>query len=109
MANLPVAIFNGLVCTSNGLYRISDLTPEEGRELIARHGFVSAVGHAASAAVLSEVLGVEIEMNRIQYRQQVNQKAIALVLKVRPPEGEILNAEQMREIGFDLKLMERLY
>lgn len=109
MANLPVAVFNGLVCTSNGLYRISDLTAEEAQELIERHGFVSAVGHAASAQVLSEVLGVKVEMNRIHYVQAVGQKAIALVLEVRPAEGEVLSAPEVRAVGFCLKLMERLY
>ncbi len=109
MANLPIALFNGAICTSNGLYRISDLTAVEARELIQRYSFVSAVGHEASAQVLSDVLGVQVEMNRIQYVQAVGQKAIALVLQIRPGEGEILSAAEMRAIGFCLKLMERLY
>lgn len=109
MANLPIALFNGMVCTSNGLYRISDLTGAEARELVGRYGYVSAVGHEASAQVLSDILGAPVEMNRIQYVQAVGQKAIALVLEIRPAEGEVLSAAEMRAIGFCLKLMERLY
>jgi hypothetical protein len=47
-------------------------------------------------------------MNRIEFRQQVGQKAIALKLNHRPPEGQILNKQQIEEIGFTLKLIERL-
>lgn len=104
----PIAIFNGPVCTTNGLYRISDLGVEEAKELIARHGFESAVGHEASAQVLSAILEVEVPMNRIEYSQAVGQKAIALKLNVRPPEGQILSAEEMFKVGFELKLLERI-
>lgn len=41
----------------------TDVTPEQARALAAR-GFDSAVGHAATAAVFSDVLVVEITMNR---------------------------------------------
>lgn len=104
----PIAIFNGPVCTTNGLYRISDLGVEEAKELIARHGFESAVGHEASAQVLSAILEVEVPMKRIEYSQAVGQKAIALKLNVRPPEGQILSAEEMFKVGFELKLLERI-
>lgn len=104
----PIAIFNGPVCTTNGLYRISDLGVEEAKELIVRHGFESAVGHEASAQVLSAILEVEVPMNRIEYFQAVGQKAIALKLNVRPPEGQILSAEEMFKVGFELKLLERI-
>lgn len=107
-AQMPVVIFNGPICTTNGLYQVSDLTGAEARELIAKYGFVSAVGHVASARVLSSILRVEVPMNRIQYSQGVGQKAIALKLNLRPPEGKVLNAEQMFKVGFVLKLLERL-
>lgn len=104
----PVAIFNGPVCTSNGLYRISDITIEEAQKLISFHGFESAVGHEASAQVLSDALGVEIPMNRVEYIQAIGQKAIALKLNIRPPEGQILSIGEMLKVGFELKLLERI-
>ena len=71
-------------------------------------GFVSAVGHAATAEVLSHVLEANVVMNRIEYAQKVGQKAIALKLKIRPAEGRILTAREMLQIGFELLLLERL-
>lgn len=104
----PVAIFNGPVCTTNGLYRISDLTVEEAKTLINHYGFESAVGHDASAKVLSDILEVDVPMKRIEYAQSIGQKAIALKLSIRPPEGQILTAEEMFRVGFELKLLERI-
>lgn len=104
----PVVIFNGPICTSVGLYRVSDLEVDEARQLIRTHGYVSAVGHEASAKVLSGILQVEVTMNRVTYIQEVGQKAIALKLNMRPAEGRILTAEEMSQIGFGLQLLERL-
>ncbi|NLJ79744.1 MAG: YddF family protein [Firmicutes bacterium] len=106
--SLPVVIFNGPVCTNNGLYRLSDLGLAEARKLLAEKEFISAVGHQASAEVLSALLGVEIPLNRIEYYQLAGQDAIALNLNQRPPEGQILDAEEMLAVGFTLKLLERL-
>jgi len=105
---LPVALFNGPICTTTGLFRVTIVDVEEARELIQDFGFVSAVGHAASAEVLSSILRADVPMNRIEYVQKVGQKAIALKLKIRPEEGRILTATEMFHIGFDLLLMERL-
>lgn len=104
----PVALFNGPICTTAGLYRVSELSVEAARELIAKHGFESAVGHRASAEVLSSILQIEVPMNRVEYRQEVGQLAIALKMKVRPPEGQILTTEEMLKIGFGLQLLQRL-
>ncbi len=107
-APLPIVIFNGPICTTNGLYRLSDLSAAEAKKLLKADGFISAVGHEASAQVLSELLGVEISMNRIQYSQSAGQKAIVLNLNYRAPEGRVLSREEMLEVGFELKLLERL-
>lgn len=104
----PVAIFNGPICTTTGLYRVTLLDVEEAKELIRTFGFVSAVGHHASAEVISNILEAEVPMNRIEYSQKIGQKAIALKLKIRPPEGVVLSAAEMLQVGFELLLLERL-
>lgn len=106
--HLPVAIFNGPICTTTGLYLVSPLSVEEARELITHYGFESAVGHQASAEVLSRILQVEVPMNRVEYHQRVGQKAIALKMNVRPPEGQILTTDEMIQVGFELQLLQRL-
>lgn len=81
---LPVVLFNGPVVTTTGLYRVRELDVEEAQRLVRLYGWVSAVGHEAAAAVFSRVLGLEVPMNRVQYRQRVGQLAIALKLRERP-------------------------
>ena len=106
--DLPVALFNGVVATTNGLYRISNIDIELAKKLIKEHGYISAIGHEATAEIMAELLEAEISLNRIQFSQKVNQLAIVFKLKVRPPEGIILSKEELLNIGFEFKLMERL-
>jgi len=106
--NLPIAIFNGTVATTNGLYRITDIEVEYAKKLVKKYGVISAVGHEATAVIMTELLGVEIPLNRIQFHQETTQIAIVFKLNVRPPEGTILTIKELESIGFGLKLMERL-
>nr|WP_312578762.1 YddF family protein [Sedimentibacter sp.] len=106
--NLPVGLFNGTVATTDGLYRISDIDLKNAKEYLKRNGFISAIGHEATAEIMSELLGYHIPMNRIQFHQEVGQIAIVFKLNERPPEGEILSRKQVEQIGYRLKIMERL-
>ena len=105
---LPIAFFNGTVATTNGLYRISDIDLESARKLVHGNTYVSAIGHVATAEILTELLGVEIPFNRIQFAQAVTQKAIVFKLDDRPVEGVVLSREEVEKVGYSLKLMERL-
>jgi hypothetical protein len=105
---LPIALFNGTVATTNGLYSIKDIDIDTARKYIKERGFISAIGHEATAEIMSDLLGVKILMNRIQFEQQVGQIAIVFKLNERPPEGEILNCEEVERVGYGLKIMERL-
>jgi len=104
----PIGLFNGTVATTNGLYRISDIDLFHAKEYLRQNGFISAIGHEATAEIMSELLGYQIPMNRIQFHQEVGQIAIVFKLNERPPEGEVLNREQVEQIGYGLKIMERL-
>lgn len=105
--NLPVALFNGTVATTDGVYSIQDIDAETAKACIEKFGFVSAIGHEATAEIMSELLGTAIPMNRIQFYQQVGQKAIVFKLNERPPEGVVLSKEEIKRIGYCLKIMER--
>lgn len=104
---LPVGLFNGTVATTNGLYRIEDIDINSAKSYIIQNGFVSAIGHEATAEIISEVLGFDIKMNRIQFHQEIGQLAVVFKLNERPPEGEVLNREEIERIGYSFKLMKR--
>lgn len=105
--NLPVVLFNGTVATTNGVYSIKDIDVEKAREYVNQYGFESAIGHSATAQVISNLLEKDVQVNRIQYHQAIGQIGIALKLNERPPEGNILTMNEMTEIGYSLKIIER--
>lgn len=106
--NMKIGIFNGAVVTTNGVYKISDIDIDDAKKLLCKYGFVSAIGHESTAETISDLLDMDIPMNRIDFRQQVGQKAVVFKLNKRPPEGTILCREEIKAIGYSFKLMERL-
>ena len=105
---MEIGIFNGTIATTNGVYKISDIDVENAKKLICRNGFISAIGHKSTAEAISDTFNMKISMNRINFKQDVGQKAIVFKLNKRPPEGSILCREEIEEIGYSFKLMERL-
>lgn len=105
---LPVGLFNGTVATTNGLYRIKDIDVDTAKRYVKQNGFISAIGHEATAEIMSDLLGLDILMNRIQFHQEIGQIVIVFKLKERPSEGELLNREELERVGYGLKIMERL-
>lgn len=101
----PVAILNTSILTSLGTFTLSALTLEESQEL-TRGEILSAVGHQSTADILTELLQINVPMNRIQFAQQPGQKAVVFKLNGRAPEGTILTREQIEEIGYSFQLLE---
>ncbi len=100
-------ILNSPVLSSFGDWRFEPLPVARARE-VARDGFVSAVGHPASATFLGSQLGVEVPVNRVAIEMRPGDQAIVLRLKGRLPEGTVLTDAQMQEFPFELGLLTRL-
>ncbi|MBB6621981.1 YddF family protein [Clostridium gasigenes] len=105
--DLPVGLFNGTVATTNGLYSIKDIDLDTAKRYIKQKGFISAIGHEATAEIMSDLFGMNIPMNRIQFHQQIGQIGIVFKLNERPPEGEVLDRAELERVGYCLKIMER--
>lgn len=105
---MKIAILNTTILTNDGDFSLNTITLDEAKEIIKGQEILSAVGHQSTAEILTTLLGVEIPMNRILFSQEVGQFAICFKLNGRPPEGEILTKEQLEEIGFTFKLLERV-
>lgn len=106
---MVIGLLNASIVTPReGTIRQSRITLAEARELVAEHGYLSAIGHQSTADVLTELLSVPVALNRIEFEQHNGQMAIVLRLKSRPPEDAILSREDLEKIGFDLLLMERI-
>jgi hypothetical protein len=77
-----------------------------GSKELLRNGFISAVGHEATAKLLTELLGIEIPYNRIQVKMTHFDRALHFVLKERIPEGKILTLDELKQIGYYLVVSE---
>jgi len=77
---------------------------ETAKKIVREMPFTSAVGHEATAKVLSELLGVEIPYNRITVRMKEGDAGLHFVLRTRLPEGKVLSEEELRQLDFDLVL-----
>jgi hypothetical protein len=110
MNALPLAVLNTSIVTEDGTYRLHTIDLPSARHLVANAsgGIDSAVGHEATAAVLSEMLGVEVPVNRQQFAQQPGQQALVLKMDGRPPEGVVLDRAGMEQIGYTLRVLTRM-
>lgn len=104
---IPVALLNTSIITADGEYSLQGISLEKAREIVAGVALDSAIGHESTAQIMSELLGVDVPVNRQMFAQQVRQIALVFKLNGRAPEGVILNREQIEEIGYSFKLLTR--
>jgi len=67
---------------------------------------VSAVGHESTAKLLSQLLGIEIPVNRIEIKIEYGDKLIVFQLLQRLPEGKVLSEEELRQLQFRFLIVE---
>lgn len=105
--------FNAPVLTAYGEFCFKLVSTTEAKELInefVRDGkeIISAIGHEATAEIMSETLDYKIEMNRFSFKQSVDDTAIIFRLKKRAEEGKILERVDIEEIGFEFGVLTKL-
>jgi len=97
-------ILNSPILTEYGSYEFYECSISRAQGFIDEET-VSAIGHQATADVLSEILGETIPCNRIQVKMQPGDAALVFRLKERLPEGKILSAEELKKLDYDLGLL----
>jgi hypothetical protein len=85
--------------------RIRKATVEEVRQLLS-HGFISAIGHQATADLLTTLIGIEIPYNRVTIKAKPGDKLVHFVLRERIPEGRVLTLDELKLLPFDLAISE---
>ena len=104
----PVAILNGAIITADGEYSCRTISLAAARKLLqTAPQIISAVGHQATAEILTDLLGVKIDFNRIDFHQQAGQQALIFKLNSRPPEGIILSREEIEAFGYQFQILYR--
>lgn len=107
-----LALLNCAICTENGKYELKEIkNPDDLAEVVKQNGgyknLISAIGHQATADILTKLLGTKIIINRIEFKQEINQAAIIFKLNGRIPEGKVLTMQEIEQIGYTFKLLIR--
>ncbi|CAJ31690.1 DNA binding protein [Betalipothrixvirus puteoliense] len=89
------------------LIKAKEINIEQAKKLVQNEKFTSAIGHDATAKLLSNILEVNVTMNRIAIRVSHGDKILAFLLKQRLPEGTVIKSvEELEKIGYELWLFE---
>lgn len=105
---MKITLLNTSILTAYGIFEFQPLTLEKARSLVLVNEVVSAIGHQATAEILSDLLGISVNANRIEYIQSVGETALIFKLKNRIPEGKVLNRTEIEEIGYEFGILRRL-
>ena len=103
-----LGILNTSILTSEGTFSLKSIALSDAQKLTQENDILSAVGHQSTAEILTELLGIEILVNRIQFEQEEGQQVLVFKLNGRPPEGKIFTREDIETIGYKFQLLEKL-
>jgi hypothetical protein len=102
---MTVYLMNTTVIPSgtDGIWETRALPVEAAR--LNLKDWVSAVGHDSTAEIMSELLGVDIPVNRVAVKPVPGDRLLCFKLKGRAPEGVVLDRQQLEKIGYEWVLM----
>ena len=103
-----ITLLNTSILTNYGVYLYAPLTLENAKKEIHNNEWQSAIGHQSTAEILSDLLGIECPVNRIQYKQGPSDTAIVFKLNGRVEEGRILSRDEIEEIGYQFGELSRI-
>ncbi len=105
---MKITLLNTSILTAYGTFDFQSLSLSQAKELVTGAEIVSAIGHLATADILSDLLEIEVKPNRIEFTQSLADIALIFKLKTRIPEGKVLNRTEIEEIGYEFGILRRL-
>ena len=77
--------------------KVVEASVEDVKRLLI-NGFTSAVGHEATAQVITTQLGIQVSANRVSIQLKTGDTLVVFQLLTRLPEGKILGVDEMRQV-----------
>lgn len=103
-----IYLLNSPVLTSYGTFEFSGpLAIEDAKKILAQ-GFESAIGHQATADVLSVLFNMPIEVKRQAISMNEGDKAVIFRLLTRIDEGAVLSQQELSKLPFELSILTKL-
>ena len=100
-------ILNTPILTEYGKYDFRRADIPEVQVLLAQGNFTSAIGHDATATLMTQLTGVQIPVNRIAIKMQSGDTAVVFRVLTRLPEGKILSEEELTKVPCEFGILER--
>ncbi len=113
MKATKLILFNTSTLTGFGTYTYREITLDEARAIVLdfQHEtktIQSAIGHEATAELLSELLGIEVQVNHFPCTQTIDDAGLVFKLNGRPPFGRVLSRKELEEMGYQLGLLTKV-
>lgn len=107
-----LTFLNAAIITAHGNFEFQKLSLKEAREVVqnfcaSNRKISSAIGHHATAELMTRLLKFPVPPNRIEFVQTTKDVALVFKLKKRAPEGVVLTGEELEEIGYEFGLLTR--
>lgn len=100
-------LLNAPVLTAYGQYDFEGPLSDGRANEIAAQGVTSAVGHRATANLLSRLLGMDVPLNRTVIRMAPGDQALVFRLLDRIPEGVVLDDDELARLPHEFGLLKR--
>lgn len=101
-------VFNTPILTAYGIFAFYPVTVEEAVAFLRQGGWTSAIGHAGTAGLLTQLSGVLVPVNRITAVMEVGDQALVFRLLRRQQEGRELTIQDVRGMPHEYGILERL-
>lgn len=103
-----ITLLNSPILTTFGKFEYRQIDLDQARLLVQTQPWQSAIGHASTAQVISELLGIECLQNRVQISYAVGEQILVFAPATRLPEGVVFTREEMRRFQYSWGLLDRL-
>ena len=102
-----IFVLNTPILTEYGSYNFRKADLPEVKAMLDEREFTSAIGHEGTAALMTQLTGIQIPAKRIAIKMQSGDVAIIFRVLMRLPEGKILTQEELEKVPFEFGILER--